>query len=78
MILAQGVDLTNPTGPAVNIQSGKTVYFCIAKNTTNTFCDGAVYDAPAVVNGIEEDQKGTIFSEGQSARIDEDAYRQGG
>ena len=65
MILAQGVDLTNPTGPAVNIQSGKTVYFCIAKNTTNTFCDGAVYDAPAVVNGIEEDQKGTIFSEGQ-------------
>lgn len=65
MILAQGVDLTNPTGPAVNIQSGKTVYFCIAKDTTNTFCDGAVYDAPAVVNGIEEDQKGTIFSEGQ-------------
>ena len=65
-LLFNGVTLTNPTGPAINIQSGKTVYASIVNGTTNTLCDGATYSAPVVdSNGEEEDQKGTLFSEGQ-------------
>lgn len=54
-----GVDLTNPAGPAINVQTGKTIYFTVDPNTTNNLCDGEVY------NVSDEDQKGTIFSEGQ-------------
>ena len=65
-LLFNGITLTNPTGPAINIQSGKTVYASIVNGTTNTLCDGATYSAPVVdSNGEEEDQKGTLFSEGQ-------------
>ena len=65
-ITAVGVNLTNPTGPAINIQSGKTVYFTLQKGTTNTLCDGTTYSAPVIAaDGSEEDQKGTLFSEGQ-------------
>ena len=61
-ILLSGLDLTNPTGPAINIQTGKTIYFTIDENTTNYLCDGETYNAPAIA---DEDQKGTLFSEGQ-------------
>ena len=54
-----GVDLTNPIGPAINVQTGKTIYFTIDPSTINNLCDGDVY------NASNEDQKGTIFSEGQ-------------
>ena len=65
-IVLNGLNLTNPGGPAINIQSGKTVYFSIADGTMNTLCDGATYSAPALAtDGTEEDQKGTLFSEGQ-------------
>lgn len=65
-LLFGGITLTNPTGPAINIQSGKTVYASIVNGTTNTLCDGATYNAPVIgSNGEEEDQKGTLFSEGQ-------------
>ena len=65
-LLFSGITLTNPTGPAINIQSGKTVYASIVNGTTNTLCDGATYSAPVIgSNGEEEDQKGTLFSEGQ-------------
>ncbi len=65
-LLFNNITLTNPTGPAINIQSGKTVYASIVNGTTNTLCDGATYNAPVIdSNGEEEDQKGTIFSEGQ-------------
>lgn len=58
--------LTNPTGPAINIQSSKSVYFTVSNNTTNTLRDGATYaTAPNNAAGEPEDQKGTIFSEGQ-------------
>ena len=61
-----GIELTNPTGPAINIQSGKTVYCSIGDGTTNSLCDGATYRAPHIgADGQEEDQKGTFFSEGQ-------------
>ena len=65
-IMLMGLTLTNPGGPALNIQSGKTVYMTIADGTTNTLCDGTTYNAPVIGStGEEEDQKGTLFSEGQ-------------
>ena len=65
-ILLSGLDLTNPNGPAINIQTGKTIYITLNDGTTNSVCDGVTYNAPAVgTDGTEEDQKGTIFSEGQ-------------
>ena len=65
-LLFNGITLTNPAGPAINIQSGKTVYASIVNGTTNTLCDGVTYSAPVMgSNGEEEDQKGTLFSEGQ-------------
>ena len=51
--------LTNPAGPAINIQSSKTAY--IKNSGNNTLCDGATYSAAA----NNESQKGTFFSEGQ-------------
>ena len=65
-LVLTGLELTNPNGPAINIQTGKTVYFTIADNTTNNLCDGETYNAPVIgEDGEEEDQKGTLFSEGQ-------------
>lgn len=61
-LMTRGLTLTNPTGPAINIQSGKTVYFTLGTGTVNTLCDGETY---AVSDTIKEDQKGTLFSEGQ-------------
>ena len=64
-IILNGVELTNNDGPAINIQTGKTVYFTIYDGTENSLCDGASYSAPVITEGKEEDQKGTLFSEGQ-------------
>lgn len=61
-LMLSGLELTNTAGPAINIQTGKTVYFTIDDNTTNSLCDGATYNAPTIA---DEDQKGTLFSEGQ-------------
>lgn len=55
-----GVDITNPTGAAINNQCGKSLYLVLNEGTVNTLRDGSEY---AMVDG--EDQKGAIFSEGQ-------------
>lgn len=55
-----GVDITNPTGAAINNQCGKSLYLVMNAGTTNTLRDGENYTMVE-----EEDQKGTIFSEGQ-------------
>lgn len=39
-----GLTLTNPSGPAVNIQNGKRIEVSAKKNTTNTIMDGANED----------------------------------
>lgn len=57
-----GVSLTNPGGPALNSQSGKACTFQLVEGTANYFADAAGYDT---ASGEGEDQKGTIFSEGQ-------------
>lgn len=64
-LMLGGLELTNPTGPAINIQTSKTIYFTLGSGTKNSLCDGATYAAAPVTNNEEEDQKGTLFSEGQ-------------
>jgi hypothetical protein len=55
-----GVQLTNPTGAAINNQCGKTLYVVVADGTNNMLQDGTTYTMTG-----EEDQRGTLFSEGQ-------------
>lgn len=56
-----GVELTSSKGPAVNIQSSKTVSVLLAAGSSNYLCDAASYSGvPA-----SEDAKGTFFSENQ-------------
>lgn len=60
-ILLNGVNITNPDGPAINIQSEKRAFINLLSGTSNTLTDGAVYaTAPN-----SEDQKATFFSEGK-------------
>lgn len=59
-LLLNGVSITNPNGPAFNLQSTATAYIQLLNNTINSATDGAVYaSAPA-----GEDQDGPFFSEG--------------
>ena len=56
-----GVDITNPDGAAINIQSSKRGYIILNDGTTNTLTDGTSYtDATE-----DEDMKATLFSEGK-------------
>ncbi|MBQ7422085.1 MAG: carbohydrate-binding domain-containing protein [Prevotella sp.] len=55
-----GVSINNNDGPAINSQSGKRAYVVLADGTTNALSDGSSY---AAVDG--EDQKATLFSEGE-------------
>lgn len=58
-LILNGVNLTNDNGPAINIQSKKRVDVTLKDGTTNTLADGATYATSS------EDQKATLFSEGQ-------------
>jgi hypothetical protein len=53
-----GVNITNPKGPAINIQNGKQISVSIWGK--NYLADGADYENSGI-----EDAKGTFFSEGQ-------------
>ena len=55
-----GVNITNPTGAAINSQCKKRNYVVLADGTENALTDGSSY---TTVEG--EDMKATLFSEGQ-------------
>lgn len=60
-LILNGVNVLNPDGPAINIQSKKDVAVTLATGTANILTDGVTYaTAPN-----SEDQKGTFFSEGK-------------
>ena len=59
-ITLDGVSITNPTGAAINIQSGKTMMIKLVDGAANYLEDGKSY----TLEGTEQ-QKGTFFSEGQ-------------
>ncbi len=59
-----GVNISNPDGPAINVQSQKKTMVILTDGTLNTLTDGASYATPALnSSGEEEDQKATFFSE---------------
>ncbi len=58
-MILNGLTITNPDGPAINIQSEKKTTIILTEGTTNTLTDGLTY-APAP---NEEDQKAALFSE---------------
>ncbi|MCU0370186.1 MAG: carbohydrate-binding domain-containing protein [Bacteroidales bacterium] len=58
-LILKGVAITNPDGPAINIQTGKNTTVFLADGTTNTLADGVTYAEPPA----GEDQDGTFFSE---------------
>lgn len=63
-LMLNGVHITNPNGPAINIQSGNTVTVDIMTGTTNVLTDGGTYSSQAKApNSTTEDQKGAFFSE---------------
>jgi len=59
-ITLNGLALTNPTGAAINNQCSKSFYVVLNAGTHNSLRDGSTY-----VDIDGEDQKGTLFSEGQ-------------
>ena len=77
-VLLNGADITNPNGAAINNQGGKSMYVVMADGTTNRLHDGTDY-----VMVDDEDQKATLFSEGQiifsgAGRLDVYAQGRGG
>lgn len=56
-LVLSDANITNPTGPAINIQNGNA-FVVVEDGTTNTLADGANY---VVADG--EDAKGAFFSE---------------
>jgi len=59
-LLLNNVSISNNDGPAINIQSSKRVFLVLEDGTTNNLQDGTTY-----ASNETEDQKGTLFSEGQ-------------
>jgi hypothetical protein len=60
-VTLNGVNITNTTGPAINLQSSKRAFIVCPAGTTNTLTDGSTYTAVG-----NEDQKGCFFTEGQA------------
>jgi trimeric autotransporter adhesin len=62
-LLMNNVNLTNLTGPAINIQSGKHASVILVNGTTNSITDGPTYsDTYLSESGVTEDQNAAFFS----------------
>lgn len=59
-ITLNGLNLMSANGPAINIQTGKKTTIQVYSGTSNRLVDGRTYSETTA-----EDQKGTLFSEGQ-------------
>lgn len=60
-LVLNGVNITNPTAAAINIQCKKRIFVVVADGTTNTLTDGTSYTDVT----DDEDMKACFFSEGQ-------------
>ncbi len=60
-LVLNGVNITNPDGAAINIQSKKRGYIVLADGATNTLTDGTKYSDKT----DDEDMKACFFSEGK-------------
>ena len=60
-LILNEVNITNPDGPAINLQSSKKAEVILVANTLNNLADGATYSTPPA----GEDQDGAFFSEGR-------------
>jgi hypothetical protein len=58
------VNITNPSGPAINIQSGKKAFVTLLNGTTNALTDGSSYSDSVIIDGVTEEQDAAFFSEG--------------
>jgi trimeric autotransporter adhesin len=66
LLALNGVEITNPDGPAINIQSDKRITVQLPDESESILTDGPVYgDPPIGGNGEPEDQDACFFSEGQ-------------
>lgn len=63
-LILNEVSIVNHTGPAINIQSEKDATIHLIPGTLNYLSDGEIYDPAPVTGGVTEDQKATLFSEG--------------
>jgi len=61
-IYLNGVKITNPRGPAINIQNGKRIGVNLVGGTENFIADASGYSTS---ENEQEQAKGTFFSEGQ-------------
>jgi len=59
-VLLNGLEMINPNGAAINNQGSKSFYLVTADDTYNSLTDGETY-----TEVDDEDQKATLFSEGQ-------------
>jgi hypothetical protein len=59
-LVLNGINITNPDGPAINNQANKKAQVVLADGTNNFLTDGQTYAVPPT----GEDQDATFFSEG--------------
>lgn len=59
-LILNGVSIISPSGPAINIQSGKKVFVSLIAQTNNRLVDGLTYP-----DTITEDMKAALYSKGQ-------------
>ena len=68
-IALNGLTLTNPSGPALNIQNGKRIAISAKKGTTNTLTDGDAHDYNGCIyckGHLEFKGKGVLNVEGKA------------
>ncbi len=64
-LLLNGVNIINPEGPVINIQSGKKISVTLVDGTTNSLTDGSSYpDSLINDSGEVEELDAAFFSEG--------------